>query len=132
MSGKRSTSQASGDSRISVYYNSACPVCNAGIERQKRIMGGCPVAWRDVHGDREARRHMPGDLEFVRERLHVVNGAGELHVGFDAFLAIWRLSPGEGWKASLLGLPVLRHLSRGAYNLFARGLYRWNRHRGRW
>lgn len=117
---------------IHVYYNSACPVCNAGIERQKRRMAGCPVAWRDVHTDEAARAEMPAELEFVRERLHAVDADGRQQVGFDAFLAIWCRSPGESWKARLFGLPVIRHLAIPGYNLFARALYWWNRHKGRW
>lgn len=117
---------------LRVYYNSACPVCNAGVERQKRIMAGCPVAWRDVHTDEAAREEIPSDIEFVRERLHAVDERGRLNVGFDAFLTIWRHSPGEGWKARLFGLPGVSQCARLGYNVFARGLYRWNRRRGRW
>lgn len=117
---------------IRVYYNSACPVCNAGIERQKRIMAGCPVAWRDVHTDEAARAEMPSELESVRERLHAMDEHGNVHVGFDAFLLIWRHSPGEHWKARLFGLPLIRHLSVLGYNVFAWFLYRFNRLRGRW
>lgn len=124
--------ESSKERALRVYYNSACPVCNAGIERQKRIMAGCPVAWKDVHTDEAARGEFPSDLEFVRERLHAVDERGNLRVGFDAFLTIWRHSPRERWKARLFGLPVVRHAGRLGYNLFARALYRWNRHRRRW
>lgn len=117
---------------IRVYYNSACPVCNAGIKRQKRLMAGCPVVWKDVHADEAAREEIPAELEFVRERLHAVDWNGDLQVGFDAFLAIWRRSPGERWKAQLFGLPVIRQLATLGYNAFARALYRWNRHKARW
>lgn len=117
---------------IRVYYNSACPVCNAGIERQKRIMAACSVAWKDVHADRDARGELDAELEFVRERLHAVDGQGNVHVGFDAFLLIWRHSPGERRKARLFGLPVIRQLAGLGYNVFAWLLYRFNRLRGRW
>ncbi|MGH8588498.1 MAG: DUF393 domain-containing protein, partial [Gammaproteobacteria bacterium] len=35
-----------------VYYNSACPVCNAGIKDQRRRMEACGIEgieWVDVH-----------------------------------------------------------------------------------
>lgn len=126
------TDRSTQDRALRVYYNSACPVCNAGIEYQKRRMAGCPVAWKDVHNDVEARGELTSDLEFVRERLHAVDEDGNSHVGFDAFLVIWRRSPGERWKARVFGMPVLRQLCTLAYNAFARGLYRWNRRKGRW
>jgi len=117
---------------IKVYYNSACPVCKAGIESQKVKMQGCSVVWNDVHSDYNLVRELDSDLEFVRERLHVVDESGELQVGFDAFLAIWRNSPTEEGKARLLGQPIVRHLCRISYNLFAALLYQWNKRLKHW
>lgn len=117
---------------IKVYYNSACPVCNAGIGQQKDRMAACAVQWKDVHTDVGARREIPSELEFVRERLHAVDEHGEVKVGVDAIELIWRHSPGERWKASLISLPGIRQLAALAYNLFARLLYRWNLRRGHW
>ena len=120
------------DQKIEVYFNSACPVCKAGIEYQKGRVEGCAVAWRDVHADNAAVRDICAELEFVRERLHAVDKDGQLRVGFDAFLVLWRQSPKDRWKARLLGLPLVRQACRVAYNLFAAGLYRWNRAKKHW
>ncbi len=118
--------------KMRVYYNSACPVCNAGIEGQKGKQSTCDIQWNDVHQDNRIVSEVDADLEFVRERLHVVDENGHIHVGFDAFLAIGRNSPRERWKARVLGLPVVRSLCRVAYNVFAAALYRWNRSRKHW
>ena len=42
-------------SKVSVYYNSACPVCNAGIGAQRRRMQSCnvDVEWIDIHRNPE-------------------------------------------------------------------------------
>ncbi|MFI2810675.1 DUF393 domain-containing protein [Microbulbifer sp. JSM ZJ756] len=117
---------------IRVYYNSACPVCRAGIGHQKRRMAGCPVDWEDVHLDHDRVRDLGADLEFVRERLHVIDENGDLQVGLGAFIAIWRNAPGEAWKARLASLPLLRPLLGLSYNGFARLLYHWNRARNHW
>jgi predicted DCC family thiol-disulfide oxidoreductase YuxK len=117
---------------ISVFFNSACPVCNAGIAAQRKRMQGCAVRWRDVHTDMNARREIASDLEFVRERLHVIDERGNIRVGMDAFQDIWRHSPGEQWKARFVGVPVIKQTSNWAYNAFARCLYRWNRRKSRW
>jgi hypothetical protein len=40
-----------------VYYNSACPVCSAGIKDQRRRMEACgieDIEWVDVHANPEA------------------------------------------------------------------------------
>ena len=117
-----------------VYYNSACPVCDAGIAHQRRRLRGgeAEVDWVDVHADNAAAIEVGADLEFVRERLHVVDEAGAVRVGSEAFRALWDLTPNQGWLARLSGLPLVRGLWRWSYNGFAAALYRWNRRRGRW
>jgi predicted DCC family thiol-disulfide oxidoreductase YuxK len=119
-------------SKVKVYYNSACPVCKAGIEGQMKKDSICEIQWNDVHKDNGLASEVEADLAFVRERLHVVDENGKIEVGFDAFLAIWRNSPKETWKARLLGLPVIRQACQLAYNLFAAALYRWNQSRKHW
>lgn len=117
-----------------VYYNSACPVCAAGIADQKRRLEGCAaeVEWIDVHADNARAAEIGAELEFVRERLHVVDAAGEKRVGAEAFAALWRITPGQGRLARIGSLPGLRTLLRWAYNGFAALLYRWNRLNRRW
>lgn len=121
-------------SRVKVYYNSACPVCNAGIEGQKRRMQGCgvDVDWIDIHRNAEAVREIGADREFVRERLHVVDEKGQLQIGADAFRALWRHTPGQKALARLLRLPGAPHAARWLYNAFARALYLRNRAARRW
>lgn len=118
--------------KLKVYYNSACPVCKAGIESQKGKSSQCEIQWQDVHQDESLVQEVNAELEFVRERLHVVDADGRLQVGFEAFLTIWRNSPRETWKAKLFSLPGLRQFGNFAYKLFARLLYRWNRAKKHW
>lgn len=120
--------------RTRVYYNSACPVCAAGIADQKGRMQGCAVEvdWIDVHADNARAEEIGADLEFVRERLHVVDAGGRKRVGAEAFEALWSLTPGQGRLARVSRLPVLRPLLRWVYNGFAAMLYRWNRLNRRW
>lgn len=117
-----------------VYYNSACPVCNAGVKHQRQKLSGCDVdvEWIDVHSDNEAVREIGAELEFVRERLHVVDEAGTVHVGSDAFAELWNRTPGQGFLGRAVSAPILRTFSRLLYNAFAALLYRWNRKKGRW
>ena len=120
--------------RTRVYYNSACPVCAAGIAGQKRRMDGCAagVEWIDVHADNARATEIGAELEFVRERLHVIDERGAKRVGAEAFEVLWGLTPGQGALARISRLPVLRSVFRWAYNGFAAILYRWNRRNRRW
>jgi predicted DCC family thiol-disulfide oxidoreductase YuxK len=118
-----------------VYYNSACPVCDAGIKDQRQRMEACgvkDVEWIDIHTHPEAVEEVGAPLEQVRERLHVKAEDGRLDVGADAFARLWWHTPGQRWLAALLRLPVIRQIMHLVYNAFARLLYRWNRAKGHW
>jgi predicted DCC family thiol-disulfide oxidoreductase YuxK len=118
-----------------VYYNSACPVCNAGIKDQRQRMEACgikDVEWVDIHANPDAVSEVGASLEQVRERLHVKDADGELNIGADAFTRLWSKTPSQRWLASLLRLPVLKPLTHLAYNAFARLLYQWNRAKRHW
>jgi predicted DCC family thiol-disulfide oxidoreductase YuxK len=119
-------------SNLKVYYNSACPVCKAGIEGQMGKSSVCDIQWNDVHNQNELVGEINSELEFVRKRLHVLDEKGQLHIGFNAFLAIWHNSPTEQWKANIFGLPVLKQLANLSYNLFAAALYQWNKAKKHW
>ncbi|WOB08798.1 DUF393 domain-containing protein [Piscinibacter gummiphilus] len=124
------TAEPAPDAAATVYYNSACPVCDAGIRSQRERMQGCNVHWVDVHQNPQSAQALGLDLEQVRERLHVRAADGHMHIGADALAALWSQSPGQRWLGALARR--LRWLGRPLYNAFARGLYRWNRRRGHW
>lgn len=118
-----------------VYYNSACPVCNAGIKDQRRRMEACNVKdteWVDVHTNPDAALEVGASLEQVRERLHFKDENGHLDIGADAFIRLWLQTPGQRWLGKLFQLPILKQFFHLAYNGFARLLYRWNRAKKHW
>jgi predicted DCC family thiol-disulfide oxidoreductase YuxK len=122
--------------RLVVWYNTRCPVCNAGINRQQRrlieaVKAG-RVEFRDINFEPDALAAYGASLEDIRRRLHAADASGRLLVGADVAIAVWRVTPGEGWIAALLGNPVIRPLTRFAYDRFADLLYAWNRRKGHW
>ena len=112
---------------LTVYYNSACPVCDAGIRGQRVRMQGCAVEWIDVHADHTVVETIGADLAAVRERLHVLRADGSLAIGADAFAELLAQTPRWRWCA-----PLVRGWLAPLYNAFARRLYAWNRRRGHW
>jgi predicted DCC family thiol-disulfide oxidoreductase YuxK len=122
--------------KLTVWYNTRCPVCDAGISRQKRrlieaVKAG-RIEFRDINLEPEALAAHDASLEDIRRRLHAVDPSRKLLVGADVAIAIWRATPGEGWLATLFGNPVALPLTRFAYNRFADLLYAWNRRNSRW
>jgi predicted DCC family thiol-disulfide oxidoreductase YuxK len=121
---------------LTVWYNTRCPVCDAGIRHQKRrlveaVKAG-RIGFRDINLEPEALAHYGASLEDIRRRLHATDANGRLLVGADVAIAVWRATPGEGWLASLLGNPVTLPLTRFVYDRFADLLYAWNRRTARW
>ena len=113
-----------------VYYNSACPVCDAGVCYQREKMQGSGVDFVDVNARPELAQELGIDLELLRERLHVRDADGTLHQGDRAFTLLWSQTRGQRWMASLAR--PFGWLTRPLYNIVARALYRWNRRRGHW
>ena len=87
---------------------------------------------RDINEQPQALAAYGASLDDVRRRLHATDESGRLIVGADVAIAIWRITPGEGWLASLFGNPVMLPVTRFAYDRFADLLFAWNRRKGRW
>lgn len=121
---------------LTVWYNTKCPVCDGGITWQKRQMieavKAGRIEFRDINLESDALAAHGVAIEDIRRRLHTVDSQGRLLTGADVAIAIWRVTPGQGWIAGLLGNAVTLQVSRFVYNRFADLLYAWNRRNGRW
>ena len=122
--------------RLVVWYNTRCPVCDGGINHQRNklidaVKAGT-IEFRDINLEPEALAAYGASIEDIRRRLHATDEVGQLLVGADVAIAVWRLTPGEGWLAALFGNPVMRPVMRFAYDRFADLLYAWNRRKGHW
>jgi predicted DCC family thiol-disulfide oxidoreductase YuxK len=122
--------------QLTVYYNTKCPVCNAGVDWQRsRLVAAAragTIEFRDINLEPDALAHFGAGIEDVRRRLHAVDADNRLHVGADCAIAIWRNTPGDAWLGWLIGLPVVRPIARLVYDRFADSLYGWNRRKGHW
>jgi predicted DCC family thiol-disulfide oxidoreductase YuxK len=122
--------------RLVVWYNTRCPVCDAGVNWQRNklltaVRAG-NISFRDINFEPAALATFGVSLDDVRRRLHAIDEAGRLVVGADVMIAIWRMTPGERWLASLAGNPVILPLTRFAYDRFADLLFAWNKRKGHW
>jgi predicted DCC family thiol-disulfide oxidoreductase YuxK len=121
---------------LTVWYNTKCPVCNAGIEWQHnrlvRAVRDGTIEFRDINNEPDALMRFGAKIEEVRRRLHAVDADGRLHVGADCAIAIWLRIPGDAWLGRALGLPVIRQIARIGYDLFADALFAWNRWKRHW
>jgi len=121
--------------KLTVWYNTKCPVCNGGIKWQHnrlvRAAQSGAIEFRDINLEPAALSRFGSGIEDVRRRLHGV-AEGRLFIGADCAIEIWLRTPGDAWLAQLLGFPVARQIARFGYDRFADLLYAWNRRKGRW
>ena len=121
---------------LTVYYNTKCPVCDAGIgwQRNKLVQAARSgaIEFRDINLEPLALARFGAGIEDIRRRLHGVDSAGALYVGANCAIEIWRRTPGEGWLGRVFGAPGVRWATRLGYDGFASLLYAWNRRMRRW
>jgi predicted DCC family thiol-disulfide oxidoreductase YuxK len=119
-----------------IWYNTRCPVCDAGISRQRNKLISAveagEIVFCDINLQPAALAAHGASLDDVRRRLHATDAGGRLLVGADVAIALWELTPGERWLATLLGNPLTRPVTRFVYDRFADLLFAWNRRKGRW
>jgi predicted DCC family thiol-disulfide oxidoreductase YuxK len=122
--------------KLTVWYNTKCPVCDAGIEWQRsrllRAARAGAIEFRDINLEPDALSRFGVGIEDIRRRLHGVDAEGALHVGADCAIAIWRATPGQAWLGGVIGLPGIHQVARIGYDRFADLLYAWNRRKGHW
>jgi predicted DCC family thiol-disulfide oxidoreductase YuxK len=121
---------------LTIYYNTRCPVCDAGIDWQRnRLLAAVragTIEFRDINEEPDALARYGAGVDDVRRRLHATDEAGRLIVGADVAVALWLMTPGQGWLATLFGNRVMLPLTRFVYDRFADLLFAWNKRNGRW
>lgn len=123
-------------SQLTVWYNTRCPVCNGGIDWQRNKLLAAVragrIAFRDINEKPDALASYGASVDDVRRRLHATDTAGRLIVGADVAIAVWQVTPGEGWLAALFGNRFLLPITRFGYDRFADVLFAWNKWKGHW
>jgi predicted DCC family thiol-disulfide oxidoreductase YuxK len=121
---------------LTVWYNTRCSVCNAGINSQQRklvaLVKQGRVAFRDINFEPDALKQFGASLEDIHRRLHATDARGKLITGADVMVALWRITPRQQWLAAILGNAGMLPVTRFCYDRFADVLYAWNRRRGHW
>jgi predicted DCC family thiol-disulfide oxidoreductase YuxK len=121
---------------LTIFYNTRCPICDAGISYQRRrlitLVKQGVVEFRDINLEAAALNVHHVSVEDIRRRLHALDENRKLLVGADVAIALWRITPGQGWLASLFGNPMSLPPARFCYDRFADLLYAWNKWMGHW
>jgi len=122
--------------KLTVFYNTKCPVCDAGINSQHdklvQLVKSGKVEFLDINLEPDALAAFGCGLEDIRKKLHALDGQGQLLVGADVAIAMWAITPGQKWFGKFAGSKLVRPVARISYNILAHFLYKWNLRRGHW
>jgi predicted DCC family thiol-disulfide oxidoreductase YuxK len=77
--------------RLVVWYNTRCPVCNAGIDWQRNKLLAAVraghISFKDINEQPDALASYGVSLDDIRRRLHATDESGGLIVGADVAVA---------------------------------------------
>jgi predicted DCC family thiol-disulfide oxidoreductase YuxK len=108
-----------GMSTLTLFYDGLCPLCAREMDHYRRCAAGLPgIVFVDITDPSFDPAAHGLDPVRVNREMHVKEG-DTLHIGVDAFLAIWRHVPGHRWLLSLSRLPLADQLMHVGYYLFA-------------
>ncbi|MGU3472997.1 thiol-disulfide oxidoreductase DCC family protein [Paenibacillus sp. D51F] len=127
---KEQRSGAAEDSALTVIYDGQCNLCLASVDRLGRLgsraeLTFVPLQNLDRLQGRAAERVLDVGEEALRDRMHVVDGAGRLYAGSDAVVRILRTVPGFGPAGWLYRLPGMSRLGDWIYRYIAERRYDW-------
>ena len=102
---------------LTVYFDGACPLCQAEINHYRKQEGAGAICFLDVSRSGEM---LAVDLTKQRamKRFHVRGNDGSLLSGAAAFVAVWSTLPRWRLAARLAALPGILTILEVAYRLF--------------
>lgn len=109
---------------ITVYFDGACGLCSREIAHYRKIAPAGVFDWRDISLNKDALQDIAVSHADALRYLHVRDAAGDVHIGVNAFIAIWRRLPGWRRLAPLIGAPVIRPICAWFYRRFANWRFR--------
>ncbi len=108
------------ESRVTVFYDGACPLCAREIGFYRQREGAEAVTWLDVSAveDIEVAPGLSKDQALAR--FHVLDPQGKLLTGGAAFAQLWRALPGFRLLGRIGQTAPAAWVLKHAYNGFLR------------
>ena len=104
---------------ITVYYDGKCGLCSKEINHYRKISPTGIFNWQDITESADDLKKEGIPLSEGLKLLHAKDSSGQMHVGVDAFILIWKQL--KRWRAlaALVELPIIRQTADLAYKAFA-------------
>ena len=120
MIGKKSSNADKNRNLTQIFFDGDCPLCKREIKFYKSIEPPQTFEWRNLWEPGAIHQDSGFNKTDAMKSLHVLDTAGNLHTGVDAFAKIWDQFPKLRWLSLLVKLPVVYQLACVGYAGFAR------------
>jgi predicted DCC family thiol-disulfide oxidoreductase YuxK len=104
---------------ITVFYDGKCGLCSKEINHYRKIAPSKIFNWQDITESADELNQEGITLAEGLRLLHAKDNSGQIHVGVDAFILIWKQLSRWRVLAFLVGLPIIRHIANASYRAFA-------------
>ncbi|HKE97141.1 MAG TPA: TIGR01777 family oxidoreductase [Povalibacter sp.] len=117
---------------VEILYDTLCPICDAEMRSYRKAARRAGIRWR--FADVATRSDLIGryglDVATARKRVYVLDDAGTMVSGMDAFALIWTRLPRWQLLGRAISLPGVRGVAAGFYDfVLAPIIWNWNRRR---
>jgi predicted DCC family thiol-disulfide oxidoreductase YuxK len=106
--------------KLQVFYDGLCRVCSMEIEHYMRCDHGGNVVFVDITNpsfDPAKENLQPKN---IHRHLHARDSVGNLFIGVDAFIEIWKRLPEYTWASRAASLNIIKALLKIGYEGFVR------------
>ena len=95
---------------ITVFYDGKCGLCSKEINHYIKIAPKGIFHWQDITESADALKKEGISLSEGLRLLHAQDHSGQIHIGVDAFILIWKQL--KRWRvlAAVVELPVIRQV----------------------
>ena len=104
---------------ISVFYDDKCGLCTREINYYKKICPKEAFDWKGVSTSKQALEDDGISISYALRILHAKDQNGDMHLGVDAFILIWRQIKGWKYLAVFVSLPIIYGIAGFFYKRFS-------------
>ncbi len=105
---------------LNVYYDGLCHLCSREINHYKGMKGSEKINFIDITTSAFDAATEGLDPAEIHKTMHVRNKFGHIHVGIDAFIAIWEELPALRFLAPMARVRPVHLVLRSFYAIFAK------------
>lgn len=108
------------ESRFRIFFDGACHLCSREMRHYKNLPEARHFEYINIASPQFRSQDFGLDRERVNQEMHVMDEAGRIYAGVEAFTEIWKRLPRWRILARIVQWPVMHTLARIGYWTFAR------------